>query len=84
MNVGWISPRLTRASSLEYPSKVRRRVGPTSRLEVIPNHLAPVPSLYVAKNGGERVRSCGPKGLRTKLVVDAGVKLGFNGFHRVL
>jgi hypothetical protein len=44
----------------------------------------PVPSFDVAKNGGKRVGSCGPKRFWSKLIVDVGVEVGFNGFHRIL
>src|SRR5271165_296639 len=51
-----------------------------SRRVVIPNHLAPVPSLYVGKNRGKRVGSCGPKRFRTKLMITTGLHLGLGPF----
>lgn len=56
------------------PQKFVAELVQLSRRVVIPNHLASVPSLDVAKDGGKRVqKNCGRNSL-----VDAGVKLGFS------
>ena len=65
------------------PQKFVGKLVQLSRRVVIPNHLAPVPPLYVTKNRGKRVGSCGTKGLQPERIFDAGVKLGFNGFYRI-